>query len=307
VIAVTHLTRRFGTRAVVDDITLDVGRGEIVALLGPNGAGKTTTMRMIAGLIRADAGSVAIDGVTLTAASGSRLRGRLGFLTEAPALWDRLSVRENLEIYASLYSVANPRRAIDGLLERLELQPYAAVPSAELSKGTKQKVALARALVHDPPALLLDEPTAGLDPEITKSVRDLLDQRRAAGCALLVSTHNLDEAERLSDRVAVIQQRLLAFDRPEVLRRRLSNGRIRIRVAGEASRFLGAARVFDNQATADGSQLSIQLVDPDTQAPAVVRELVNAGAGIVEASPERPALEDVYLHFVNASDDRRPS
>ena len=306
-IAVTHLTRRFGTRAVVDDITLDVGRGEIVALLGPNGAGKTTTMRMIAGLIRADAGSVAIDGVPLTAASGSRLRGRLGFLTEAPGLWDRLSVRENLEIYASLYSVPNPRRAIDGLLDRLELQPYAAVPSAELSKGTKQKVALARALVHDPPALLLDEPTAGLDPEITKSVRHLLEERRAAGCALLVSTHNLDEAERLSDRVAVIQQRLLAFDRPEALRRRLSNGRIRIRVAGEASRFLDAARVFDNQATADGSELSIQLVDPDTQAPAVVRALVNAGAGIVEASPERPALEDVYLHFVNASDARRPS
>jgi ABC-2 type transport system ATP-binding protein len=307
VIAVTHLTRRFGTRAVVDDITLDVGRGEIVALLGPNGAGKTTTMRMIAGLIRADAGSVAIDGVTLTAASGSRLRGCIGFLTEAPGLWDRLSVRENLEIYAGLYAVANPRPVIDRLLDRLELQPYAAVRSAELSKGTKQKVALARALVHDPPALLLDEPTAGLDPEITKSVRDLLDDRRAAGCALLVSTHNLDEAERLADRVAVIQQRLLAFDRPEALRRRLSNGRVRIRVAGEASRFLGAARVFDNQATADASELFVQLVDPDTQAPAVIRALVNAGAGIVEAHPERPALEDVYLHLVNASDDRGPS
>ena len=306
-IAVTHLTRRFGPRAVVDDITLDVDRGEIVALLGPNGAGKTTTMRMIAGLLRPDAGSVAIDGVTLTAASGSRLRGRLGFLTEAPGLWDRLSVRENLEIYAGLYAVAAPRKAVDQLIDRLELHPYAASRSAELSKGTKQKVALARALVHDPPVLLLDEPTAGLDPEIAKSVRDLLEERRTAGCALLVSTHNLDEAERMSDRVAVIQQRLLAFDRPEALRRRLSNGRIRIRVAGEASRFLGAARVFDNRATADGSELSMQLVDPETQAPAVVRALVNAGAGIIEAHAERPALEDVYLHFVNVSDERRRS
>src|SRR5262245_40226955 len=245
-------------------------------------------MRMIAGLIRPDAGSVAIDGVTLTAASGSHLRDRLGFLTEAPGLWDRLTVRENLEIYAGLYAVANPRPAIDRLLDRLELQPYAAVPGAELSKGTKQKAALARALVHDPPVLLLDEPTAGLDPEITKGVRDLLEERRAAGCALLVSTHNLDEAERLSDRVAVIQQRLLAFDRPETLRRRLSNGRVRVRVAGDASRFLGAARVFDGNASAEGSQIVLQLDDPERQAPAVVRALVTAGADIVEAHAQRP-------------------
>ena len=171
----------------------------------------------------------------------------------------------------------------------------------------KQKVALARALVHDPPVLLLDEPTAGLDPEITGSVRDLLEERRAAGCALLVSTHNLDEAERLSDRVAVIQQRLLAFDRPEVLKRRLSTGRIRIRVAGEASRYLEAARMFDRQASAEGSRLALQLADPETQAPAVVRALVTAGADIVEAQPERPALEDVYLRFVNTRTEQRPS
>ena len=171
----------------------------------------------------------------------------------------------------------------------------------------KQKVALARALVHDPPVLLLDEPTAGLDPEITRNVRDLLEERRAAGCALLVSTHNLDEAERLSDRVAVIQQRLLAFDRPDVLKRRLSDGRMRIRVAGDASRYLDAARAFDREASAEGSQLLLRLAEPETQAPAVVRALVTAGAGIVEARPEQPALEEVYLRFVNTSTEPRPS
>jgi ABC-2 type transport system ATP-binding protein len=307
VIVASHLTRRYGPRVVVDDLSLSVGPGEIVALLGPNGAGKTTTLRMIAGLIRPDAGAVTIDGVEMTAASGARLRGRVGFLTEAPGLWDRLSVRENLEVYAGLYAVANSGPVIDRLLDRLELTPHAAVRSAELSKGMKQKVALARALVHDPPVLLLDEPTAGLDPEITRNVRQLLEDRRAAGCALLVSTHNLDEAERLSDRVAVIQQRLLAFDRPDVLRRRLSTGRLHIRVAGEASRFLGAARVFDSQASARGGELSIQLDDPERQAPAVVRALVTAGADILETHPERPALEDVYLHFVNANAQERPS
>jgi ABC-2 type transport system ATP-binding protein len=307
VIAVSHLTRRYGTRAVVDGLCLDVGRGEIVALLGPNGAGKTTTMRMIAGLIRPHGGTVAIDGVVLTEASGSQLRGRIGFLTEAPGLWDRLSVREHLEVYAGLHAIADPRRAIDRLLDRLELAPYAAVRSAELSKGLKQKVALARALVHDPPVLLLDEPTAGLDPEITRNVRDLLEERRAGGCALLVSTHNLDEAERLADRVAVLQQRLLAFDRPEALKRRLSNGRIRIRVTGDASRYLDAARMFDHEASAEASELALQLADPETQTPAVVRALVAAGAGIVETHAERPALEDVYLRFVNANMEQRPS
>jgi ABC-2 type transport system ATP-binding protein len=307
VIAVSRLTRRYGTRAVVDDVSLDVGRGEIVALLGPNGAGKTTTMRMIAGLIRPHSGTVVIDGVQLTEASGSQLRGRIGFLTEAPGLWDRLSVRENLEVYAGLYAVPDSGRVIDRLLDRLELAPHAAVRSAELSKGMKQKVALARALVHDPPVLLLDEPTAGLDPEITRNVRDLLEERRAAGCALLVSTHNLDEAERLSDRVAVIQQRLLAFDRPDVLKRRLSNGRMRIRVAGDASRYLDAARAFDREASAEGSRLLLRLAEPETQAPAVVRALVTAGAGIVEAQPEQPALEEVYLRFVNTSTEQGPS
>jgi ABC-2 type transport system ATP-binding protein len=307
VITATGLTRRFGARVVVDDISFTVARGEIVALLGPNGAGKTTTMRMLAGLIRPDRGSVVVDGVEMSAGTGSRLRGRIGFLTEAPGLWDRLSVRENLEVYARLYSVAEPASVINRLLERLDLTLHANLRGAELSKGTKQKVALARALVHDPAVLLLDEPTAGLDPEITKAVRDLPEERRAAGCALLVSTHNLDEAERLSDRVAVVQQRLLALDRPDALRRRLSNGRVQVRVAGHASRFLDTARTFDGRASADGARLSVQLSDPETQAPAVVRALVAAGADIVETVLERPALEDVYLHFVNAAPQDRPT
>ena len=134
-ITASHLTRRYGTRAVVDDLSLDVRRGEIVALLGPNGAGKTTTMRMIAGLIRPHAGTVAIDGVELTEASGSRLRGRIGFLTEAPGLWDRLSVRENLEVYAGLYAMADPGRVIDRLLDRLELTPHAAVRERRVVEG----------------------------------------------------------------------------------------------------------------------------------------------------------------------------
>jgi ABC-2 type transport system ATP-binding protein len=203
-ITATHLTRAFGDRVAVRDVTLDVSRGEIVALLGPNGAGKTTTMRMLAGLIAPTSGTVAIDGTALTRETGTALRGRIGFLTESPGLWDRLTVRENLDIYARLYGLPDGARAIDGELDRFQLRDHASARAAELSKGMRQKVAIARALLHEPRVLLLDEPTSGLDPEIARSVRQLLEERRAAGCAILVSTHHLDEAKRLVDLVAVL-------------------------------------------------------------------------------------------------------
>src|SRR2546428_1153989 len=213
-ITASHLTRRFGGRTVVDNVTFEVGRGEIVVLLGPNGAGKTTTLRMLAGLLATSSGTVAIDGVQLTRATGGALRGRIGFLTESPGLWDRLTVRENLRVYAGLHALASADAAIDRILELVELSDRAGSRTAELSRGMRQKVALARALLHDPAILLFDEPTSSLDPEIARSVRRLLDERRAAGCAILVSTHNLDEAARLADRIPGLQGRPLALDRP---------------------------------------------------------------------------------------------
>jgi ABC-2 type transport system ATP-binding protein len=301
VIAATGLTRRFGLRTVVNDVTFEVGRGEIVALLGPNGAGKTTTLRMLAGLIAPTSGTVAIEGVQLTRATGSALRGRIGFLTEAPGLWDRLTVRENLRVYAGLYGLANAERTIDRALETFGLTARAAARTVELSKGTRQKVALARALLHEPAVLLLDEPTSGLDPEVTRSVRALLEDRRAAGCAILVSTHNLDEAERLADRVAVLHERLLALDRPAALRQRLTTGRLIVRVAGDPSPYLDVTRAtFPNlvDAAIDGTALAVRLADPERQTPRLVAALVAAGAQVLEVRAEMPALEDVYHHLM---------
>jgi ABC-2 type transport system ATP-binding protein len=306
VISASGLSRRFGSRLVVDDVTFNVARSEIVALLGPNGAGKTTTMRMLCGLISPTSGTVTIDGLALTRASGARLRGRIGFLTEAPGLWDRLTVRENLKIYAELYGVSHVQRSVDRVLEIFELSGRASTRTAELSKGWRQKVALARALLHEPTVLLLDEPTSGLDPEVTRSVRRLLDERRAAGCAILLSTHNLDEAERLADRVAVLQGRLLAVGRPADLRRRLTTGRLIVRVAGEASRYLDAARTFDTGASVDGGSsgvpaggaLVVTLHDPERDTPALVRRLVALGADVLEIRPEIPPLEDAYLSLM---------
>jgi ABC-2 type transport system ATP-binding protein len=303
VIAATGLTRRFGPRTVVDDVTFDVARGEIVALLGPNGAGKTTTMRMLAGLIAPSAGSVTIDGVALTRATGTSLRRRIGLLTEAPGLWDRLTVRENLRVYAGLYTIACPDRAIDRALELFDLTDRASTRAAELSKGMRQKVALARALLHDPEILLLDEPTSGLDPEITRSVRRLLDDRRGAGCAILLSTHNLDEAERLADRVAVLQARLLAIDRPDMLRQRLAATRIVVRVAGDADIWVPATRVIDPDVRVESGALVVRPRDAQRDTPALVRALVAAGADILEIRSEAPDLEDVYLKLVGAREE----
>ena len=217
-IAAAGLTRKFGDRVVVDDVTFTVERGEIVALLGPNGAGKTTTLRMLAGLIAATAGTVTIYGVPMNGSSGSALRRRIGFLTEAPGLWDRLTVRENLAIYSNLYELDAWERRAAPLLDILGLTAHLERRAAELSKGMRQKVALTRALLHDPDILLLDEPSSGLDPEVTRGVRELLAARKAQGGSILLSTHNLAEAERLADRVAVLQERLLALDAPASLR-----------------------------------------------------------------------------------------
>jgi ABC-2 type transport system ATP-binding protein len=297
VIAAARLTRRFGSRTVVDDVSFEVSRGEIVALLGPNGAGKTTTLRMLAGLIAPTSGSAAIDGVRLTRSTGTTLRSRIGFLTEAPGLWDRLTVRENLETYAGLYGLHDGVAAVNRLLEQFQLADRADTRAAELSKGMRQKVALARALLHDPLVLLLDEPTSGLDPEITRAVRILLEERRTAGCAILLSTHNLDEAGRLADRVAVLHQRLVAIDTPESLRKRLLTGRVAIRVLEDTGPLLGIARTFDPCALVEEHSI-IATIPSEENVARLVRALVTAGASIAEVNRETPPLEDVYLHLV---------
>jgi ABC-2 type transport system ATP-binding protein len=298
VIQAKRLTRRFGSQVAVEDVSFEVGAAEIVALLGPNGAGKTTTLRMLAGLLAPTSGAITIDGVQLTRRTGAVIRGKIGFLPEAPGLWERLTVRENLVVYAGLYGLHEAEKTIERLLDIFGLGSHADARAAELSKGMRQKTAIARALLHAPRILLLDEPTSGLDPEVIQSMRRLLDERRSAGCAIVLSTHNLDEASRLADRVAVIQKRLVALDSPDSLRRRLTTGRIIVRLSRDSAAYVDTIRRFDVTAALDNGVVAVRLGDPNADTPGLVRALVEVGAEILEVRQEVPALEDVYMHLV---------
>jgi ABC-2 type transport system ATP-binding protein len=298
VLTASHLTRRFGERLAVDDVSFELAPGEIFALLGPNGAGKTTTLRMIAGLIAPTSGVVHVGGEPMTRDTAARLRGSIGFLTESPGLWERLTVRQNLDTYARLHGLRDPASDVDTALDTFDLRDRASDPAAHLSKGLKQRVALARTLLHDPRVILLDEPTAGLDPQSARDVRELVLRLKEEGRSVMLSTHNLDEVERIADRVAVIRGRLVALDTAAALRRRLFGSRVRVEMTGPADRYLEPLRKAGiTGAEARAGSLWIALQDSVTT-PRIVRQLVELGAEIVAVTAEEVPLEDVYLKLL---------
>ncbi len=304
VLTASRLSRRFGDRLALDDVSFTLEAGEIFALLGPNGAGKTTTLRILAGLIAPSTGSVEIDGQPMGPQSAPQLRARIGFLTEAPGLWDRLTVRQNLLVYARLYGLPSPDTVVDEALERFEIRDRGDDRAAQLSKGLKQRVALARSLLHDPRIAMLDEPTSGLDPASAREVRDLVLSLRAQGRTILLCTHNLDEVERVADRVAVLSRRLIAIGTPASLRNKLFAPRIRITLTHAGDAFVTTLRAAGlSDIHADGTVLSVGIANTPVTTPDVVRRLVEAGASIESVVPEEPPLEDVYLKLVNPDGD----
>jgi ABC-2 type transport system ATP-binding protein len=293
-----HLTRHFGDRVAVEDVSFELEPGQIFALLGPNGAGKTTTLRMLAGLIAPTSGSVRVGNEAMTPAAAPRLRERIGFLTEAPGLWDNLTVRDNLEVYAQLYGMRDAEKAVSEALELFEIADRSTDRTARLSKGLKQRVALARAIVHRPSIVLLDEPTAGLDPESARDVRELIVAMRGEGRAVLLCTHNLDEVERVADRVAVLRSRLVAIGTPKELRQRLFTTQLRIHLSQDADTFADALRASGvSDVRADGTWLSLS--EGTLTTPQIVRMLVETGAGIEAVERDEPSLEDVYLKLLS--------
>jgi ABC-2 type transport system ATP-binding protein len=306
VIQARHLSKSFGAQLAVDDVTLDVAPGEVFALLGPNGAGKTTTVRMLACLLAPSSGTAVVAGRDV-AVDPDGVRERVGLLTETPGLYERLSAWENLLLFARLYGVADPQAQVERYLRLLELWDRRGEPTGTFSKGMRQKVAIARALLHEPELVFLDEPTSGLDPSAAKTVRDFLVHLKSEGRTIFLTTHNLDEAERLADRIGVMDTRLVAMDTPEALRRSLFGRHTLVRLADPDPALVDVARAVPGVAGAswhDG-QLAVQLADPDRDNPALVAALVAAGGRIQAVSEDHARLEDVYLRLVgrNGADE----
>jgi ABC-2 type transport system ATP-binding protein len=314
VIVVDRLRKDFRQLTAVHDLSFEVGDGEIFGLLGPNGAGKTTTIRMLAGLIAPTEGQATVNGHSLGEAS-HRIRAITGVLTEAPGLHDRLTARQNLAYYGRLYGLTGGtlREAVDRYLDVVGMSEQADRRVAGFSKGMRQKIAIARALLHEPEVIYLDEPTSGLDPSAAKTVRDFVASLRELGRSIVVCTHNLDEAERLSDRIGIMRGTLLRVDTPAGLRRNGRGATVRVQLNGAR----GPESFLDTMADlayvraaqpVDGA-LMLELEDPKRETPDAVNALVGAGARITAVGEVTPTLEQVYLELVGEAgvrDDQAP-
>ena len=303
-IHIENLTKIFngaeskGTLAV-DRLTLEVAEGEVFGFLGPNGAGKTTTVRMLASLIAPTSGTAIVNGFTL-GKQNQDIRRTVGILTESPGMYDNLSAEFNLRIYANLYEVKDVSGQVERYLRMLGLWDRRQDEAGTFSKGMKQKLAIARSLLHEPRILFLDEPTAGLDPEAAHLVRDFIAELRKEGRTIFLCTHNLDEADRLCDRIGVFKSRLLVVDTPSNLRSQVFGRKVVFHLSAVDESLVDKIRAlhFVKDVRIIEGKLLVHVDDPETYNPDIIRLLVNGGANIQFVGELRHSLEDVYLQLV---------
>jgi ABC-2 type transport system ATP-binding protein len=316
------LGRQFGDRWAVRDLNLEIELGEVFGLLGPNGAGKTTTMRMLAGLIAPSNGRALVCGYDVMAQT-TAVRERVGILTESPGLYENLSAEKNLEFFAKLYGMDRDRARsqIERYLRLLGLWERRKDPSGTFSKGMKQKLSMARALLHEPPVLILDEPTAALDPEGAKQVRDFVQTLKGEGRTVIYCTHNLAEAQSLCDRVAIIKRALIRVGTPRELQQALYGRKVEICVTNAAHGYYGsdgyeggeemtmndlailaASLPGVGDVVVAGERLLVSMPDPEAITPRVVRELVLRGADVSRVAEVEYPLETAYLDLVSRYD-----
>jgi ABC-2 type transport system ATP-binding protein len=302
------LTKRFGSLTAVDHLSFKVGEGEILGLLGPNGAGKTTTVRMLACIISPSEGSARVAGYEVSR-DPLKIRQMVGILTENPSVYDRLTAYENMDFFAEAYGVSDTQERqnrIRKLLEFFELWERRNGKVATLSKGMKQKLAIARALVHEPPILFLDEPTSGLDPESAKGIRDLTerlshDEKRT----ILLCTHRLEDAEKLCNRVMIIRNgRSVIVGTPEELRNKIAGQPVlQITLRSLNRKIIEAVKELKHvrEVNADDSvaRLMVAVDDVEAATPEVIRSIIYADGMVLSANVVRPSLEEAYLKLVS--------
>jgi ABC-2 type transport system ATP-binding protein len=300
------LTKRFGDLVAVDGLDLEVREGEVFGFLGPNGAGKTTTLRLFCALIAPTAGTAEVAGLRL-GQDDERIRAMVGILTEQPGLYERLSAEENLSFYAALYGLgrATANEQVARFLRLMGLWERRREPVATFSRGMKQKMAIARAALHEPRILFLDEPTTGLDPDAAKTVREFIVQLRAEGRTVFLCTHNLDEADRLCDRIAFFRRRVIRLDTPDRLRSELYGRATEIRLlpSPRPEDLLRVERIEGVRSVhQENGSLVVASEDPPRTNARVVRALVEAGAEVAWVTERKVPLEEVYLKIVEGTE-----
>lgn len=298
-----NLTRRFGSLTAVDNLTLHVDEGEVFGFLGPNGAGKTTTVRMLCCLIGKTSGKAKLSDFTTDSEDNClKIRRLVGLLPENVGLYDSLSAYRNLDFYGRLYDVPEPKRRenIEKLLSLLGILDRKDDAVGTFSKGTKQKIAIARALIHEPQILFLDEPTANLDPEAAKTVRDFILELKKEKRTIFLNTHNLDEAERLCDRIGILKTKLIAVDSPKNLERSLYNRKTIVHLERVTEQVLSSVKglgFVKNVKTSD-NKLILDMDNPEKDNPSLIRAIVAAEGSIQYVTELKSTLEDVYLKLI---------
>ena len=297
-----NLTKKFGETTAVESVTLHVEEGEVFGFLGPNGAGKTTTVRMLACLVSKSSGRGTIGDYEIASrVDQPKIRKIIGLLTENVGLYEELSAYDNLDFYGRFYKLGEQKRKerIEYLLKLLELWEKKDVAAGSFSKGMKQKLAIARALIHDPEVLFLDEPTANLDPEASKTVRDFILELKKEKRTIFLNTHLLDEAERICDRVAILKTRLITVGSPQELRRSLSGRRVKVQLQHVDDSVVSSVKKLGYQiGEVTANSIVINLKDPEEENPAILRSIQGAGGNVVFVTEVGSSLEDVYLKLV---------
>jgi ABC-2 type transport system ATP-binding protein len=301
-LVVDQLTKRFGERTAFSDVSFQVAYGEVFGFLGPNGAGKTTTVRTLGTLIAPTSGSAIVAGIPLTPENGVEIRRSIAVMPEAPGLYLRQTVAENLEFFAGLYGIRPAGTRIKDALEAVNLGDRSGDLCGGLSKGLRQRVGLARTLLSDPKIMFLDEPTSGLDPVAAREAHDLVNGLRQRGVTIFLTTHRLEEAEKLCDRVAILNTTLRSVGRPAELREQLFSKKLVVTTLAplhDPGQFFSSVLAVEGWRSEVPGTYELSVTDPRAAAPEVTRSLVGAGADVLSIGEVQHSLEDVYLELID--------
>jgi ABC-2 type transport system ATP-binding protein len=300
-----NLTKKFGNLTAVDNLTLHVNDGEVFGFLGPNGAGKTTTIRMLCCLISKTSGTARIGGYDIGNKEDSlKIRKIIGLVPDNVGLSEHLTAYDNLDIYGKIYDCPDSQRkeSIKRFLDMLGLWDKRNVLAGTFSKGMKQKLAIARALMHDPEVLFMDEPTANLDPESAKTVREFILELKKEKKTIFLNTHNLDEAQRICDKIAILNTKLRAIGTPDYLEQAVKGRKTVITLEQTSDKILNAlSKLSLKNLEHEDHTLSFDVADPDSENWKVIESIVLAGGHVTTVDVVGSTLEDVYLKLVRES------